>query len=61
VSFHDPWDLLEDAINIDAVFQAQILEHRYVVKDNPDNPERAGNYAIENEIFLAGVYLKHYF
>jgi len=57
VSFHDPWGLLRKPINIDAAFQAQILEHRYVVKEDPNDP--AGNYSIDGEVFLGGIFLRH--
>jgi long-subunit fatty acid transport protein len=57
VSFHDPWGLLKKPILIDAAFQTQILEHRYVTKTDPDNP--TGNYSIDGEIFLGGIYLRH--
>ncbi len=59
VSFQDPWGLGKAPINIDVVFQAQILEQRSVVKTAVDNP--TGNYKIEGEIFFGGLYLKHFF
>jgi len=54
-----PPKILESPIYIDFVFQAQILESRSVVKDDPDDP--VGDYTIDGEIFLGGIFLKHVF
>lgn len=54
-----PPTILEKPIHIDFVFQAQILESRSVVKDDPDDP--VGDYTIDGEIFLGGIFLKHVF
>jgi len=54
-----PPKILEKPIHIDFVFQAQVLEKRSVVKDDPQDP--VGDYTIDGEIFLGGVFLKHVF
>jgi long-chain fatty acid transport protein len=54
-----PPKILEKPIHIDFVFQAQILENRSVVKEDPQDP--VGDYTIDGEIFLGGVFLKHVF
>lgn len=57
VRFVLPWNLMKKPINVDAVFQAQILEHRTMIKVNPDDP--TGNFAIDGEMFLGGIFLKY--
>jgi len=59
VTFHDPWDFIETPINIDLVFQAQLFEKRSVIKDDPEDP--VGNYTIDGEIFLGGIYFRQEF
>lgn len=59
VSAFLPPRILEKPIHIDFVFQAQILENRSVVKDDPEDP--VGDYTIDGEIFLGGIFLKHVF
>ncbi len=54
-----PLHILEKPILIDFVFQAQLLEERSVVKDDPEDP--VGDYTIDGEIFLGGLFLKHVF
>jgi long-chain fatty acid transport protein len=54
-----PPKILEKPIHIDFVFQAQLLEERTVVKDDPEDP--FGDYTIDGEIFLGGIFLKHIF
>ena len=59
MSFHDPWQLMNKPINIDAVFQAQLLEDRTMFKARPNDP--VGDYTIDGEIFLGGIFIKHIF
>ena len=59
VSAFLPPKILEKPILIDFVFQTQILENRSVVKDDPEDP--VGDYTIDGEIFLGGIFLKHVF
>ena len=59
VSFFDPWKLRKQPIILDFVFQAHILEERSVIKTDPDDP--VGDYTIDGEIFLGGVFFKHIF
>lgn len=54
-----PPKILERPIHIDFVFQTQILQERSVVKDDPEDP--VGDYTIDGEIFLGGIFLKHVF
>lgn len=54
-----PPKILERPIHIDFVFQAQILQERSVIKDDPEDP--AGDYTIDGEIFLGGIFLTHVF
>jgi long-chain fatty acid transport protein len=54
-----PPKILKKPIHIDFVFQAQILQERSVVKDDPEDP--VGDYTIDGEIFLGGIFLKHVF
>jgi long-chain fatty acid transport protein len=54
-----PPQILESPIHIDFVFQVQILEERSVVKDNPEDP--VGDYTIDGEILLGGIFLKYLF
>jgi len=54
-----PPKILERPIHIDFVFQAQILQERSVIKDDPEDP--VGDYTIDGEIFLGGIFLKHVF
>ncbi len=54
-----PPKVLERPILIDVVFQAQILEDRSVIKEDPEDP--VGDYAIDGEILLGGVFVKHEF
>jgi long-chain fatty acid transport protein len=54
-----PEKILEKPIHMDFVFQAQLLESRAVVKDDPDDP--VGAYTIDGEILLGGVFVKHVF
>lgn len=59
VSAFLPPKILEKPIHIDFVFQAQILESRSVVKEDPEDP--VGDYTIDGEIFLGGIFLKYIF
>jgi hypothetical protein len=59
VSAFLPPKILEKPILVDFVFQAQILEKRSVVKDDPE--DTVGDYTIDGEIFLGGIFLKHIF
>ena len=59
VRLFPPPKVLERPILIDVVFQAQIFENRSVVKDDPEDP--VGNYAIDGEILLGSVFVKHVF
>jgi long-chain fatty acid transport protein len=59
VNFFDPWKLRKQPIIIDLVFQAHILEERSVIKTDPEDP--VGDYTIDGEIFLGGIFLKHIF
>jgi long-chain fatty acid transport protein len=54
-----PPKILERPIHIDFVFQAQILQERSVIKDDPEDP--VGDYTIDGEIFLGGIFLTHVF
>lgn len=54
-----PPKILERPIHIDFVFQTQILQERSVIKDDPEDP--VGDYTIDGEIFLGGIFLKHVF
>jgi len=54
-----PPKILERPIHIDFVFQAQILQERTVIKDDPEDP--VGDYTIDGEIFLGGIFLTHVF
>jgi long-chain fatty acid transport protein len=54
-----PPDILEKPLHIDLVFQAQILDKRSVVKDDPQ--DSVGDYTVSGEIFLGGIFLKHVF
>jgi hypothetical protein len=59
VGFFDPWNLRKQPILLDFVFQAHLLEERPVVKTDPGDP--VGDYTIDGEIFLGGIFLKHIF
>jgi long-subunit fatty acid transport protein len=54
-----PPNILEKPLHIDFVFQTQILDKRSVVKDDPEDP--VGDYTIDGEIFLGGIFLKYVF
>ena len=54
-----PPKILERPIHIDFVFQAQILQKRSVTKDYPEDP--VGDYTVDGEIFLGGIFLTHVF
>jgi long-subunit fatty acid transport protein len=54
-----PPKILERPIHIDFVFQAQILQERSVIKDDPE--DAVGDYTIDGEIFLGGIFLTHVF
>ena len=54
-----PPKILERPIHIDFVFQAQILQKRSVIKDDPEDP--VGDYTVDGEIFLGGIFLTHVF
>jgi len=54
-----PAKLGNKPFHIDGVFQVHILEERSVVKDNPQDP--VGDYTIDGEILLGGVYLQFIF
>jgi len=54
-----PPKILERPIHIDFVFEAQILQERTVIKDDPEDP--VGDYTIDGEIFLGGIFLTHVF
>jgi hypothetical protein len=59
IEFFDPWKLRKQPIIIDLVFQAHILEGRSVTKTDPEDP--VGDYTIDGEIFMGGIFLKHIF
>jgi long-subunit fatty acid transport protein len=59
VTFYDPWKLRKQPIILDFVFQAHILEGRSVSKVDPEDP--VGDYTIDGEIFLGGIFFKHIF
>jgi long-chain fatty acid transport protein len=59
VRFMDPFKLVKTPFNIEAVFQAQIFEHRIMKKDDPNDP--VGDFTVDGEIFLGGIYMKHTF
>ncbi len=59
IEFFDPWKLRKQPIIIDLVFQAHILEGRSMVKTDPEDP--VGDYTIDGEIFLGGIFFKHIF
>jgi len=59
VNFFDPWKLRKQPIIIDLVFQAHILEGNSAIKTDPEDP--VGDYTIDGEIFLGGIFFKHIF
>jgi len=59
VEFFDPWKLRKQPIIIDLVFQAHLLEGRSMIKTDPEDP--VGDYTIDGEIFLGGIFFKHIF
>ena len=59
IEFFDPWKLRKQPIIIDLVFQAHILEGRTMTKTDPEDP--VGDYTIDGEIFLGGIFFKHIF
>jgi long-subunit fatty acid transport protein len=59
VHFFDPWKLRKQPIILDFVFQTHILEERSVIKTDPEDPY--GDYTIDGEIFLGGIFFKHIF
>jgi len=59
VHFFDPWKLRKQPIILDFVFQAHLLEERSVFKADPEDP--VGDYSIDGEILLGGIFFKHIF
>ncbi len=59
VNFFDPWKLRKQPVILDFVFQAHIFEGRSVSKTDPEDP--VGDYAMDGEMFLGGIFLKHIF
>ena len=54
-----PPNLLERPLHIDLVFQAQFLESRSVMKDDPEDP--VGDYTFGGRILSGGIFIKHVF
>lgn len=54
-----PAKIIENPVHVDLVFQTQILEKRDVVKQDPE--DSVGNYTIDGEIFLGGLFVKYVF
>ena len=54
-----PPQILEHPIQVDLAFQAHVLEKRSVDKEDPEDP--VGDYTIDGDIFLGGVFLKYVF
>jgi hypothetical protein len=56
---YDPWKLRKQPIILDFVFQAHFTEERSVIKTDPDDPY--GDYTMDGEIILGGIFFKHIF
>ncbi|MEW6333222.1 MAG: outer membrane protein transport protein [Thermodesulfobacteriota bacterium] len=54
-----PAKLGSKPFHVDGVFQLHVLEERAVVKEGPQDP--VGDYTIDGEIFLGGIYIQFKF